>query len=65
MENLAQLQQDAESCRYWAMALAQEIAGGGNIDNCVQLAYALSSKADKLNRVFCALQNAAQGKEGE
>jgi len=65
MENLAQLKQDADDCRYWASALAQEIEGGGNIDNCVKLADALSRRAGKLNRVFCALQHAAEGKEGK
>jgi len=62
---LDQLAQDAEDCRYWALGLREEIKGGGNIENCVKLAHDLSSRAGKLNRVFCALQHAAQGKEDE
>ena len=64
MENLAQLRQDAEDCRHWASALRDEIDGGGNIANCVKLAQALSRKAGKLDRVFCALDAANERKEG-
>ena len=60
MENLAQLRQDAEDCRHWASALRDEIDGGGNINNCTKLSDALSRKAGKLNRVFCALSAATE-----
>jgi hypothetical protein len=63
LENIAQLAQDAMTCKGYAAALHDEIQGGGNIADCLKLAKSLAEESARLVKVFKALKSATDERE--